>query len=96
MGVPSPLVGEGPLREAKQGEGSAFTAHQSEVKSRTPSLRAARASLSHKGRGKTYAGSTTTGIFPMRACHSRGPVSCTDSPVESTATVTGMSCTVNS
>lgn len=32
----------------------------------------------------------------MRACHSRGPVMCTDSPVESTATVTGMSCTVNS
>lgn len=40
--------------------------------------------------------STTTGILPMRACHSRGPVLCTDSPVESTATVTGMSSTVNS
>ena len=39
---------------------------------------------------------TTTGILPIRACHSRGPVWCTDSPVESTATVTGMSCTVNS
>lgn len=40
--------------------------------------------------------STTTGIFPMRACHSLGPVLCTDSPALSTATVTGMSCTVNS
>ena len=39
---------------------------------------------------------TTTGILPMRACHSRGPVWCTDVPVASTATVTGMSCTVNS
>ena len=43
---------------------------------------------------KAYA--TTTGILPMRACHSLGPVSCTDVPCESTATVTGMSCTVNS
>src|SRR5690606_18940964 len=40
--------------------------------------------------------STASGILPIRACHSRGPVSCTDSPPESTATVTGMSCTVNS
>ncbi len=39
---------------------------------------------------------TTTGIFPIRACHSFGPVWCTDSPAESTATVTGMSCTSNS
>ena len=30
------------------------------------------------------------------AFHSRGPVSCTDVPNASTATVTGMSCTVNS
>jgi len=34
---------------------------------------------------------TTTGILPMRPCHSRGPVWWTDSPSESTATVTGMS-----
>ena len=54
---------------------------------------ATRAPLSNTGR-KDY--STTTGILPIRACHSRGPVLCTDSPVESTATVTGMSCTVNS
>jgi hypothetical protein len=60
-------------------------------------LRCAKLSLSHKGRGKSnYAGSTTTGIPPIRARHSRGPVSCTDSPLESTATVTGMSRTVNS
>lgn len=39
---------------------------------------------------------TTTGILPILACHSRGPVLWTDSPVESTATVTGMSSTVNS
>ncbi len=39
---------------------------------------------------------TTTGIFPIRVCHSFGPVWCTDVPCESTATVTGMSCTVNS
>ena len=38
----------------------------------------------------------TTGIFPIRARHSRGPVSCTDAPLASTATVTGMSRTSNS
>ncbi len=32
----------------------------------------------------------------MRCCHSFGPVSCTDTPFESTATVTGMSFTSNS
>lgn len=39
---------------------------------------------------------TVTGILPMRVCHSLGPVSCTLVPAESTATVTGMSLTVNS
>ena len=39
---------------------------------------------------------TFTGIFPIFACHSFGPVSCTDVPFTSTATVTGISCTVNS
>ena len=39
---------------------------------------------------------TATGILPIRFCHSRGPVSCTDSPFASTATVTGMSSTSNS
>ena len=38
----------------------------------------------------------TKGIFPILACHSRGPVWCTELPPESTATVTGMSSTVNS
>ena len=38
----------------------------------------------------------TTGIFPIFACHSAGPVWCTEVPFESTATVTGMSCTSNS
>ncbi len=37
-----------------------------------------------------------TGILPIRARHSRGPVSCTDVPFASTATVTGMSRTSNS
>jgi len=37
-----------------------------------------------------------TGIFPIRARHSRGPVSCTEVPFASTATVTGMSRTSNS
>ena len=37
-----------------------------------------------------------TGILPMRPCHSRGPVWCTLVPLESTATVTGMSRTSNS
>ncbi len=37
-----------------------------------------------------------TGILPILACHSLGPVWCTDVPAESTATVTGMSSTVNS
>jgi len=49
-----------------------------------------------KGEAESRLYSTTTGIFPIRACHSFGPVLCTDSPVESTATVTGMSCTSNS
>ncbi len=47
-------------------------------------------------RRKADQASTTTGILPMRDCHSRGPVLCTDSPLESTATVTGMSLTSNS
>ena len=38
----------------------------------------------------------TTGILPIRACHSRGPVWCTLVPLASTATVTGMSLTSNS
>jgi hypothetical protein len=32
-----------------------------------------------------------TGILPIFACHSFGPVMCTEVPPESTATVTGMS-----
>ena len=39
---------------------------------------------------------TATGILPIRACHSRGPVMCAEVPPESTATVTGMSTTSNS
>ena len=39
---------------------------------------------------------TTTGILPILACHSFGPVWCTLLPRLSTATVTGMSCTSNS
>jgi len=37
-----------------------------------------------------------TGILPIRACHSFGPVSCTETPSASTATVTGMSAISNS
>ena len=37
-----------------------------------------------------------TAILPMRVRHSRGPVSCTEVPLQSTATVTGMSLTSNS
>ena len=44
----------------------------------------------------SLAHSTVSGILPMRRCHSRGPVSCTDVPLASTATVTGMSFTSNS
>ncbi|CAM3768152.1 hypothetical protein BOFL111202_22270 [Bordetella flabilis] len=39
---------------------------------------------------------TATGILPILACHSRGPVVCTEVPWASTATVTGMSFTSNS
>ena len=39
---------------------------------------------------------TLTGILPIFACHSLGPVMCTELPCESTATVTGMSLTSNS
>ena len=38
----------------------------------------------------------TTAIFAIRAFHSAGPVSCTDVPSESTATVTGMPFSLNS
>ncbi|SAK48560.1 hypothetical protein AWB79_01306 [Caballeronia hypogeia] len=37
-----------------------------------------------------------TGILPIFACHSAGPVLWTEMPLESTATVTGMSWTSNS
>jgi hypothetical protein len=37
-----------------------------------------------------------TGILPIFACHSFGPVWCTEVPFESTATVTGISATSNS
>ena len=37
-----------------------------------------------------------SGIEAIRCFHSAGPVSCTETPVESTATVTGMSLTSNS
>ena len=39
---------------------------------------------------------TTTGILPIFARHSAGPLLWTALPAESTATVTGMSCTSNS
>ena len=39
---------------------------------------------------------TLTGIFPILARHSAGPGGCTESPLASTATVTGMSFTSNS
>ena len=38
----------------------------------------------------------TTGIPAILPRHSAGPVSCTDTPLASTATVTGMSLTSNS
>ena len=38
----------------------------------------------------------TTGILPIFACHFFGSVACTEVPLESTATVTGMSLTSNS
>lgn len=37
-----------------------------------------------------------TGIFPIFACQIFGAVSCTELPVTSTATLTGMSSTTNS
>jgi len=44
--------------------------------------------------GRAY--SAATGILPIFACHSRGPVWCTEVPSLDTATVTGMSLTSNS
>ena len=52
--------------------------------------------IEHGGCVRSRHQATTTGILPILTCHSRGPVWCTDSPVASTATVTGMSYTVNS
>lgn len=40
--------------------------------------------------------SAATGILPIFACHSAGPVLWTEVPLLSTATVTGMSLTSNS
>ena len=51
--------------------------------------------IGYRGTETAYA-ITVTGIRPIRACHCFGPVSCTELPSESTATVTGMSSTVNS
>ena len=47
-------------------------------------------------RAPAVAQATATGILPIQACHSFGPVSCTLAPRASTATVTGMSLTSNS
>jgi hypothetical protein len=53
--------------------------------------------LAHRDRSRANLNQlAATGILPIRALHSRGPVSCTDVPRESTATVTGMSLTSNS
>jgi len=46
--------------------------------------------------GRRLAQATATGILPIFACHSFGPVLCTLVPSLSTATVTGMSLTSNS
>ena len=48
------------------------------------------------GRGAFVFYTTTTGILPIFERHSFGPVSCTEVPALSTATVTGMSLTSNS
>ena len=48
------------------------------------------------GRKRKQGQATATGIFPIFACHSFGPVMCAEVPPESTATVTGMSTTSNS
>ena len=52
--------------------------------------------LTHSADANAELQATATGILPMRACHSFGPVVCTEVPSESTATVTGMSSISNS
>ncbi|VVE36199.1 hypothetical protein PNO31109_03902 [Pandoraea nosoerga] len=59
-----------------------------------PRRHRAGAGIAQMNRRANY--SAATGILPILACHSFGPVWCTDTPVESTATVTGMSLTSNS
>ena len=54
------------------------------------------AGLTHSADANAELQATATGILPMRACHSFGPVVCTEVPSESTATVTGMSSISNS
>ena len=49
-----------------------------------------------RGRSDGRVQAVTTGIFPIFIRHSAGPVLCTDWPVGSTATVTGMSLISNS
>jgi len=81
------------------GEGGLVVAMTQVVRSDdagTPLAREAGEGPGERGPPGAYDAATATGIFPIFACHSRGPVSWTEVPVESTATVTGMSLTSNS
>ena len=80
--------------------GPAFDCEATEFRaavSRTPRMKKTRP-VSRAGfwAGRDAGQATATGILPIFACHSLGPVSCTLVPFESTATVTGMSFTSNS
>ena len=71
----------------RAGAGAAATA---------PAAAAPESARPARGRSGGPDQAVTTGIFPIFIRHSAGPVLCTDWPVESTATVTGMSLTSNS
>ena len=80
------------------GKDVSYTDHN-QIKSRVNALSQRRKVTRLARRGSTHRAdrySVTTDMPRILACHSRGPVSCTDVPFASTATVTGMSLTSNS
>ncbi len=72
--------------------------HVRGFKPRTPNVKLRACVGDPWGRGRRLFGyyAVATGILPIFACHSFGPVLCTEVPPASTATVTGMSTTSNS
>ena len=87
--------GDASVGEVAAGYGEPRGLARSTVLTMMERLRA-KSYLRRRKAGGVYRYSTATEILLMRVCHSFGPVSCTELPSESTATVTGISFTSNS